>query len=557
MSTFVVPSLDEDPWPTLGPQVCDLIEERAIHGPGDLRGQPAQIDAEKRALIYRLYQVFPYGHPRAGRRRFKRGAVSLRKGSAKTELAAWLMFAELHPEGPVRCDGFTKRGGVWVPQGRPVTDPYIPMVAYTEEQVEELAYGALLCICQEGPDADLFDAGYERITRANGDGKAEAMASSPNSADGARTTCQHFDETHRMVLPRLKEARQTMRNNLPKRVLADAWELETTTTYGEGEGSVAEDTHTYAEQVATGVVKDTTLFFFHREAPVREDEDLDDIEQCREAIRIASGPALAKWPHFEEQVDSIAALRNQPDTDRAYWERVWLNRRVSSSKQAFDLKRWKNVLVRPDVRIAEKEPIVLGFDGARWRDACGFVATHIETGFQWPAAVWEKPVEDKKKPNTGSDERVWEVTDDQIDGAIADLISRFHVVLVYADPPRFESNVARWAGLYGDKRVIEWYTNRPQPIGRAFRAYRTAQASGEVTHDGDERFARHIGNARKGDLNVRDDDDTPLWTIYKPKPDSPLYIDLAMAGCLSWQARLDAIRRGGWQRKRRKVIVMS
>jgi hypothetical protein len=548
VSVFVVPSLDEEPWPTLGPQVRQLIKDRAIHGPGDLRGQPAVIDGEKAALIDRMYQVYPRDHPRAGRRRFKRCAVSLRKGSAKTELAAWVMFAELHPEGPVRTDGWRKVGGLWEPVGRPVTDPYIPMVAYTEEQTEELAYGALLCICQEGPDADLFDAGKERITRIYGDGKAEALASSPNSADGARTTCQHFDETHRMVLPRLKDARQTMRNNIPKRVIADAWELETTTTYAEGEGSCAQDTHEYAELIAKGKVKDSTLFFFHREAPARDDEDLDDPEQIRQAIRVASGPALAQWTDFEGQVDSIASLYAQPDTDKAYWERVWLNRRVSASRQAFDAARWNKVLARPDVRIEHGEPIVIGFDGARWRDACGFIGTHIETGFQWPLAAWEKP-EDVKPED-------WEVTDEQVDGALDEIMNLYKVFFVFADPPRFEANVAKWAGKYGDKRVAEWYTNRPRQIGQAMRAFKTAQTSGELTHNGDERYGRHIANSRKGDLNQRDDDDTPLWTIYKPRPDSPLFIDLAMAGCLSWQARLAALAKGGWQKKTRKLVVM-
>lgn len=547
MSVFVVPSLDEEPWPTLGPEVRQLIQDRAIHGPGDLRGQPAVIDAEKSALIDRMYQVYPRDHPRAGRRRFKRCAISLRKGSAKTELAAWVMFAELHPEGPVRTDGWRKERGVWVPVGRPVTDPYIPMVAYTEEQTEELAYGALLCMCQEGPDADLFDAGKTRITRIYGDGKAEAMASSPNSADGARTTCQHFDETHRMVLPRLKDARQTMRNNIPKRVIADAWELETTTTYGEGEGSCAQDTHEYAELVAKGKIKDSTLFFFHREAPARDDEDLSDPQQIRAAIRVASGPALAKWVDFEGQIDSIASLYAQPDTDKAYWERVWLNRRVSQDRQAFDPARWRT-LARPDVTIADGEPISVGFDGARWRDACGFIGTHIETGFQWPLATWEK--RDDVKPGD------WEVTDEQVDGALGEIMARFKVMFVFADPPRFEANVAKWSGKFGEKRVLEWWTNQPRAIGRAMRAYRTAMTSGELTHSGDAAFARHIGNARKGNLNQFDDDGTPLWTIYKPKPDSTLFIDYAMAGCLSWQARLAALSKGGWEKKVRKVVVM-
>jgi phage terminase large subunit-like protein len=554
VSVFCVPSLDEAPWPTLGPQVRQLITDRAIHGPGDLRGHAAVIDAEKAALIDRMYQVYPRGHERAGRRRFKRCAISLRKGSAKTELAAWLMYAELHPDGPVRTDGWRKEDGVWVPVGRPVTDPYIPMVAYTEEQTEELAYGALLLICQEGPDADLFDAGKEQITRIYGDGKAEAMASSPNSVDGARTTCQHFDETHRMILQRLRDARQTMRNNLPKRVFADAWELETTTTYAEGEGSCAQDTHEYAESIAKGKIKDSTLFFFHREAPARDDEDLDDPDQIRAAIRIASGPALAQWYDFAGQVDSIASLYAQPDTDRAYWERVWLNRRVSRSRQAFDPARWKT-LARPDVRIADKEPIAVGFDGARWRDACGFIGTHIETGFQWPLAAWEKPEWIKK--SALDVEPPWEVTDEQVDGALDEIMARFRVIMLFADPPRFEANVARWAGRYGEKRVVEWYTNQPRAIGRAMRAYRTAQTSGALTHNGDERFARHIANARKGDTTQMDDDGTPLWTIYKPRPDSPKFIDLGMAGCLSWQARIAALAKGGWQTPPpRKAIVI-
>jgi len=189
-------------------------------------------------------------------------------------------------------------------------------------------------------------------------------------------------------------------------------------------------------------------------------------------------------------------------------------------------------------------------------DAAGFIATHIETGFQWPLAFWEKPENLPKDPDGG--ERLWEIIDEQVDGAMADAMDRYQVFLTYADPPRFEANVAKWSGKYGEKRVVEWYTNRQRQIGQAMRAYRTAQTSGALTHSGDATFARHIANARKGDLNQLDDDDTPLWTIYKPRPDSPLYIDLAMAGCLSWQARLDALAKGGWQKPpRRKLIVMT
>jgi hypothetical protein len=112
--------VDEQFYPTLGPQVCDFIEQNLVFGPGDLRGQPAVLDDEKRALVYRMYEVYPKKHAQAGRRRFKRVGLSLRKGTAKTELAAWIAACELHPEAPVRCTGFTKKGE---PIGGPVSTP--------------------------------------------------------------------------------------------------------------------------------------------------------------------------------------------------------------------------------------------------------------------------------------------------------------------------------------------------------------------------------------------------------------------------------------------------
>lgn len=538
MTGLIVPPLDEAPWPTLGPQICDLIEERCVFGPGDLRGEPAVIDAEKRALIYRMYEVYPKGHPKAGKRRFKRVCISLRKGTAKTEFAAWIAYVELHPEGPVRFAGWDAYGR---PVGKPVKDPYIPMIAYTEEQTEELAYAALKVMCEESTDADLFDPTMERITRTSGGGKALALAAAPNARDGARTTFQHADEPHRFVLPRLVKAWQTMLQNIPKRPLADPWSLSTTTAGASGEQSVAESEKQYAEKVASGAAKDPQLFYFHREASARHDIETD--EGLRDAIIEASGPVVAQW----SDIDSIVSLYHQADTDKAYFERVWLNRWVAASNQAFNPDRWKD-LAAPRIVIPKREQISLGFDGARWRDAAGLVATHLETGHQWVTALWEKPEDYDGE---------WEVLDEDVDAAVDAVFDQWQVVRFYADPPRFEANVSRWAGKYGPKKVMEWYTNRPKQIGQVMRAYRTAIDSGELTHSGDPDLARHIANARVGNLKIMDDDDkTPLWTIYKERPDSTKFIDLAMAGALSWQARLDAIAAGQMRRSNGRMIVL-
>jgi phage terminase large subunit-like protein len=529
MTTLVVPQ-DKTVYPSLGNQVCDFIEEYLVFGPGDLRGEPARLDDEKRALIWRMYEVFPKGHPQAGRRRFKRVAISLRKGTAKTELAAWLAAVELHPDGPVRCDGFDAQGQ---PVGVGVTDPYIPMVAYTEEQSDELAYHALRVILSYSVLANDFDIGLERIMRIWGDGKAQSLSTAPDARDGARTTFQIFDETHRLNIPRLKAAHRTMLANIPKRFKADAWSLEITTAPGPGEGSVAEDTMDYARQVASGAIQDSRLFFFHRQAS--DQHDLTTPEGIRAAVMEASGPA-ATW----SDIDGICEQWRDPTADKTYLERVWLNRLVRASERAFDIERWKE-LADETYRPQPGALITLGFDGGRWHDSTALVATEIVTGFQWLCGLWEEP-----------QARIegWEVPADDVEAVVAEVFEMYEVWRMYCDPPYWESLVAEWAGRFGEKRVIEWWTNRQKAMAYAIKAFNNAIMSGDLLHDGNEHLTRHVGNAMRRNLRIRDEEGTPLWTIYKERPDSPHKIDAAMAGILAWEARSDALTAGLGQIRR-------
>ena len=53
-----------------------------------------------------------------------------------------------------------------------------------------------------------------------------------------------------------------------------------------------------------------------------------------------------------------------------------------------------------------------------------------------------------------------------------------------------------------------------------------------------------MGHARKQELSHVDGEGKKQWLIRKERPDSPNKMDLAMAGCLSWEARTDAIAAG-------------
>jgi hypothetical protein len=531
VSVLIVPSLDEDPWPTLGPQVADLIEECAIFGPGSLKGQPARLDPEKRAALYRMYEVYPQEHRLAGRRRFKRCSICWRKGLAKTEFMAWVAFAELHPDAPVRCDGFDADGH---PVGRPVVDPYIPMLAVTAEQVEELAYGALYTMTTEGPDADLFDSTNERIIRLSptgrADGKAVPLSNSPGSRDGARTTFQCFDEPHRLILPRQVDAHETMVANLEKRVLEDPWGLYVGTAGEIGQGSIAEGLQTEARLIESKELVDPQLFHFHREASAGY--DLDSLSERIAAVTDATGPAGEYGPG---QFESIARQWDRPTADKAYLERVWLNRWVKSGRQAFDTKRWAD-LGTADL-IEHGSFVTWGFDGARYRDATAFVLTDIPTGRQQLWALWEKPLD------AGDD---WEVPGAEV----ADALDQIHAVMKvwrgYYDPFHWSETMKTAAGRYSDDVVVEWRTNRTQAMAWAVRRYREAHSAGTCTWSKAdplaEQFGRHIAAAGRSDVNHWDDKGERLFILDKIHPDRKF--DAAQAANLSWEARLDALKAG-------------
>lgn len=513
--------MEDEPWPSLGGQVCAWIETNLVHGPGDLLGRPVQMDDEKRALIFRAYEVYPRHHELAGRRRFQRVCVSLRKGSAKTEWAAWIAAAELSPTGPVRTVGWNGDE----PIGGPVTDPYIPMVAYTEEQTEELAYGALRLILEHSPLSAEFDIGLERIVRADGTGKAVALASSPDARDGARTTFAHSDETHRFKLPRLRKAHRTMLANLPKRKAADAWALETTTAPAPGEGSVAEDTMAYARSVADGLAEDASLFFFHRQAD--DDCDLTTRDAIRAAVLEASGP-IAAWSN----IDAIVKQWDDPTADQSYLRRVWLNQEVRSADRAFDVKRWAEI-AKPEMRLQEGELITLGFDGARRRDSTGLVGTSVLTGHQEVLGLWERPL--TLKPG---DE--WSVPDAEVHAAVTSAFARFKVWRLYADPPYWDTACDEWAAKYPEQ-VVLFYTKAYAKMAEAVRGFKNAIADGHVSHTGDKNFARHIANAYRMPVSTKD---AELFVITKERSDSPNKIDVAVCAVLSWEARGDAIKLG-------------
>jgi hypothetical protein len=472
---LLVPDLDEEPWPTLGPEVCDFIESNLCYGPGDVLGEPVVLSDELRLFFYRLYEVFPQGHERAGRRRFKRAVLSRRKGVGKTEIAAWIAIAEMDPEGPVRCDGFNADGD---PVGRGVRDPYIPMVAVTEEQVEDLAYGAVYEILTNDGCAlvDDYDVGLERVMHSRAPGKMQPLASAPSARDGARTTFQHQDETHLFTSHRLQQAAATMERNIPKRKAGDAWTLATTTMFGPGEGSVAESDYDRAVAIHEGRAKEGAFLFDHRQAS--ESIDITTKKGLTKAVRAASGDA---WSYTD--VDSIVEMFNDPRHDRNTLERYWLNRRRRASVDFVDINAWD----RCGTDRGRPEPgdrVVLGFDGSYARDSTVLWGCTVADPHLFEIKAWEKP--------PGATD--WRVNRTDVEGEVFTAMQTWQVVELACDPPGWHREIEEWEAEFGDDVVVRFETKQHSRMGPAVDNFLQAVADRDVTHDRSDVLRRHLSN---------------------------------------------------------------
>jgi hypothetical protein len=198
------------------------------------------------------------------------------------------------------------------------------------------------------------------------------------------------------------------------------------------------------------------------------------------------------------------------------------------------VERWGE-LADPTHIVPDQALVVLGVDGARFDDALAVIGTEVETGYQFVVGVWEVP----EHPGDNYEHPL-----NEADAAVSEVFDRLNVWRIYCDPQYIELLMDRWLGRWGEKKVFAWWTNRSRQMAYAIRNFTDAIAAGDLHHDGDSTLARHIGNARRQKVNVRDEDGRQMWVASKDRSMSPRKIDAAVAAVLSWEARGDAIASG-------------
>ncbi|MCW2757967.1 MAG: hypothetical protein JWO46_1713 [Nocardioidaceae bacterium] len=86
---------------------------------------------------------------------------------------------------------------------------------------------------------------------------------------------------------------------------------------------------------------------------------------------------------------------------------------------------------------------------------------------------------------------------DQVDMAMDELFERYQVARVYADPPRWETDLERWILKHGEKHVIPWETYRTRQMHAALERFMVDLAEKRITQDGCPLTALAMAAARK------------------------------------------------------------
>lgn len=179
-------------------------------------------------------------------------------------------------------------------------------------------------------------------------------------------------------------------------------------------------------------------------------------------------------------------------------------------------------------------PICLGFDGS---DVDDWTALRAETreGFQFTPrygpdsapTIWNPARFEGKVPRL------------EVDAAIAEVFERFDVRRLYCDPPRWETDVDRWALQFGEERVIAWETYRTKQMHEALERFVVDLTEKRLHHDGCPLTAINFANARA--VPARGS----AGRYILGKPSQAQKIDAAMASILAHEAAAD-VRASGW-----------
>lgn len=478
---------------SLGYVVADWIEEHCVIPDGEKMGEPYVLTQEMLRFLEQFYEVDD-----GGRFTRRRGLLVRPQKWGKGPFSAAIICAEAY--GPVLFAGWAGDGQ---PEGRPWASPHIQITAVSEDQTDNV-WRALQPMIELGDlAADIPDTGLTRINLPGG-GLIEPVTSSARSRLGQRITFAIQDETHSWLKSNGGRAlADNQRRNLAG---MNGRSIETTNAWDPAEQSVAQETW---ESDAPDILKDMI-----------EPAAAWSIRNKVDRRRIFKKVYGDSWWVDIDRID--AEVVELIPRDAAQAERFFANRIVAAEDAFLAPSAWEACRHPDNVKTPDEgTAITVGMDGSLFDDMTGLVGCTLD-GHLFVIGCWDPA------------DHGGEVPKSSVDAMVESTFDRWDVRAFYGDPPYWQEDLGRWYGRHGDV-VREWWTNKPTPMAHALELFHTSVTTGSITHDGDERLASHVGNARRfkdrGHLAVR-----------KKFPQSPDKIDLLVCAVLAVEARGDVMR---------------
>lgn len=511
----------EGEYPTLGYSVGEWVENHCVVPDGYLRGRPFLLTDEMWRYLLKRYRLYPYAAQWPAPDALVYYGSQLRRAQkwGKDPLGAAMILA--NALGPTRFDGWDAAGE---PVGAPYPTPLIVCLGTSEEQAQN-TWRPLLSMVRNGPLIDLagLDAGQTKITLPGG-GVVEPVSCSARARLGAPMTHVAITESHLFTLQGgFRKVAGAVKRNVAG--MDGTWD-ELTNGWDPTEGSEAQVT---AESQDPRILIDTV-------DPHRV-EDLSDTDAVyAELLRQYGDSARERggWVNVRGRILGEVQSKRHLEADR---RRYFLNEIVVGESVFVDPIRWDALTGEETLRPGER--IALGFDGSKKRDATGLVATRMSDGKLFELKTWERP-------KNAVD---WKVPSLKVDRAVRDTFEAYDVLLMFADPYKWQDYLDAWSAAFPD-RVVEFPTNVEQRMDKAIERFTTAfNGDDGIANDGSETLARHCKNAVlvKGSRKKPrpgDDETIPQYYLKMAKRGDGQLIDDAVAAVLAYAARGQAIEDG-------------
>jgi hypothetical protein len=510
----------EGEFPTLGYDVGEWIEAHCVIPDGYRQGHPFLLTDEMWRFLLKFYRLDLEAEPWPGPVGLAYTGGQLRRSQkwGKDPFGAAICWAEAL--GPTRFTGWNAAGE---PVGAPYPTPLIVQLGTSEDQTDN-TWRPTLAMARRGPLVDhpsIREIGETKVDLASG-GRIEPATTSARARLGAPMSFVSITESGLFTLQGgFRRVCGAVKRNVAG--MDGRW-LELTNAWDPTEGSEAQVT---ADSGDSDVLLDNV-------EPRRVDDLSDDTVLYRELLRQYGDSARERggWVNVKGRMLSECRSSRHLEADR---RRFFLNEIVVGQSAFVDPIKW-DLFGYDDQTLTKAEPIALGFDGSKYRDATALVASRISDGRLFEVRIWQRPA---KAPLD------WRVPSREVDQAVRDCFDAYVVAVLFADPYRWQDYLDVWSAKWPD-RVVEFSTNVEQRMDRAIERFTTAFGSGEITHASSELLTRHAKNAvlvKGSRRKPRPGEEELLATHYLrlAKRGDKLLIDGAVAAVLAHEARAHAI----------------